>query len=74
LPGREHMETFANDGHILDLDWCVDYMILYIGPNLTNCILRFAFHCIYTFPECSKVAIYIQSQIDFSVTIRLLQT
>lgn len=53
-----HVREFENDGHILDLDWCVDYMIVYIDPNLTNCILRFEFHC-------NKIATYIQSQIVF---------
>lgn len=70
MPGGEHVETFGSDGHILDLVWYVDYMSFYISPNLTDCILKFPFHWIYICGECSKVTIYIRSQIVFSITIQ----
>lgn len=39
------MGTLGSDGHIPYLNLGVDYMSLYISPNSTNCILKFAFHC-----------------------------
>lgn len=45
-PNLEHTGNFGSVGHILYLGWGVDYINLYVSPNSTNCILKFAFHYI----------------------------
>lgn len=43
-------KNFLSDENVLYLDWCVDYMGVYICQNLSNCTLSICvFHCNFYF-------------------------